>query len=153
MEQLEPNYVTGLVEGEGCFHIGLQPRKTGGVDWQVRPSFSFAQNKKNKKLVFLVKDFFGCGSIRPSRVDQMLKYDVRSLVCLRDKLIPHFEAYPLSGEKAKDFQNFAQIVNLISAGRHTQKPGLRQIVTLILDMNIGAKRRKSLYKVLTLLKV
>ena len=153
MKRLHPYYVTGLVEGEGSFYVGISPRKLEKVSWEVRPSFSLSQNKRNKKVVFKVKEFFGCGWIRPSKKDQTLKYEVRSLKDLSEKIIPHFEKYPLEGEKRKEFEIFKEVVRRMEKGKHLQKEGLREIVELVVKMTRNSRRIYSLKKLTTLLKV
>jgi len=152
MRNLDPYYITGFVEGEGSFYVGILPRSLEKVKWEVRPSFSLSQNKENKKTVFKLKEFFGCGWIRPSRKDNTLKYEVRSLRELDEKIIPHFEKYPLVGEKEKDFEILKKVVRLMIKGKHLEKEGLKEIIELALRMTRNPKRIKFLKKINTLLK-
>ena len=39
-----PSYISGFVDGEGCFTVSISPRPTLRVGWEVRPSFSVSQN-------------------------------------------------------------------------------------------------------------
>jgi hypothetical protein len=39
-----PSYVSGYVDGEGCFCISLRPQPRIKVGWEVRPSFSVSQD-------------------------------------------------------------------------------------------------------------
>jgi hypothetical protein len=153
MKRLNPYYVTGLVEGEGSFYVGILPRKLGKVEWEVRPSFSLSQHKRNKKIVFKLKEFFSCGSIRPSKKDQTLKYEVRSLKDLREKIVPHFEKYPLEGEKGKEFEIFKKILRLMEEDKHLERGGLKEIIGLVRKMTRNSQRIRSLEKITTLLKV
>lgn len=153
MKRLNPYYVTGLVEGEGSFYVGILPRKLGEVDFEVRPSFSLSQHKRNKDLVYKIKEFFGCGFVRPSIKDETLKYEVRDLESLKEKIIPHFEKYKLEGEKRKDFEIFKRIVGLMEERKHLKKEGLKEIIELVMKMTRNQKRKKKLMKIATLLKV
>lgn len=153
MNKLNPHYVTGLVDGEGSFYVGILPRLLERVKWETRPSFSLSQNKENKRLVFLLKDFFDCGSIRPSKKDNTLKYEVRSLKDLSEKILPHFKKYPLTGQKSKDFNNFQEIILIMQKQEHLETKGLRKIVKLAITMTKNPRRLKFLKRILTLLKV
>lgn len=153
MKKLNPYYVTGLVEGEGSFYVGILPRLLEHVKREVRPSFSLSQNKENKEIIFLLKEFFDCGSIRPSRKDNTLKYEVRSLEDLSERVVPHFEKYPLRGQKRKDFKVFKEIIGLMKKRKHLEKEGLKEIVELVIRMTKNRKRIRSLGKIITLLKV
>jgi hypothetical protein len=152
MRNLDPYYVTGFVEGEGSFYVGILPKNLEKVKWEVRPSFSLSQNKENKKILFKLKEFFGCGWIRPSRKDNTLKYEVRSLKELDEKIIPHFEKHPLVGEKEKDFEILKKVVRMMRKRKHLEKDGLKEIIELTLKMTRNPKRIKSLQKIYTLLK-
>jgi hypothetical protein len=57
--------------------------------------------------------YFGCGGFRPDRSDKTLKYEVRNLVSLLTRVIPHFEQYPLMSSKRRDFETFATICRLL----------------------------------------
>ena len=152
MKKLNPYYVTGLVEGEGSFYVGILPRKLGKVDFEVRPSFSLSQHKRNRSLLFKLKEYFGCGSIRFSKKDQTYKFEVRSLKDLKEKILPHFEKFPLEGEKAKDFKVLKEIVEMMERKEHLERKGLLKIVELIERMTESEKRKKFLQKVATSLK-
>ena len=152
MRKLNPYYVSGLVDGEGSFYVGILPRNLKEVKYEVRPSFSLSQNRRNRGIVFQLKEFFGCGNIRPSKRDKTVKYEVRSIDDLFGKIIPHFEKYPLRGKKSDDFRIFKKILRMVKEGRHLKKDGLREVVSLALEMNVSPKREKLLGKIITLLK-
>ena len=152
MKNLNPFYITGFAEGEGSFYVGISPRKMN-TGWEVRPSFSLSQNKKDRDLVYSLTNFFGCGFVRPSKKDNMVKYEVRSLKDIQNKIIPHFEKYQLEGRKRKDFEDFRKVVNLMKENKHLEKEGLSEIVKLALKMTKNPRRIKSLENIITLLKV
>ena len=152
MEKLNPFYITGFTEGEGSFYVGILPRKMN-TGWEVRPSFSLSQNEKDKVLVSSLVDFFGCGFVRPSKGDQTVKYEVRSLKDLQNKIIPHFKKYQLNGRKQNDFIAFEKAVEIMSKNKHLENEGLKEIIFLALSMTKNPRRIKSLQNILTLLKV
>ena len=125
MEKLNPFYITGFTEGEGSFYVGILPRKMN-TGWEVRPSFSLSQNEKDKVLISSLVDFFGCGFVRPSKSDQTVKYEVRSLKDLQEKIIPHFEKYQLKGRKQKDFIAFKKAVEIMRTNKHLEKKRIKR---------------------------
>ncbi len=151
MEKLNPYYVTGLVDGEGSFYVGVLPRSRNYVGWEARPSFSLSQNEENKKLVLQLKDFFRCGTIRSSKKDRMIKYEVRSFKDLSQKIIPHFDKYQLAGEKKKDYEIFKKAIGMISEEKHLKKNGLKEIAGLAIRMTKNPRRIKYLKNIITLL--
>ena len=150
--KLDPFYITGFTEGEGSFYVGILSRKMK-TGWEIRPSFSLSQNEKDTELIYSLVDFFGCGFVRPSKGDQTVKYEVRSLKDLQEKIIPHFEKYQLKGRKQQDFIAFKKAVEIMKKNKHLEKEGLMEITSLALTMTKNPRRIISLENILTLLKV
>jgi hypothetical protein len=61
---LDPWFVSGLTEGEGCFCVSLALRSKLRTGLEVRPSFSLSLNEKDLELMRDLQTFFGCGWIR-----------------------------------------------------------------------------------------
>ena len=141
MERLHPWYVTGLVEGEGSFVVSFSLRRKLKVGIETRPSFSISQTEGNLELLKRLHAFFRCGGIRYSRGDHTYKYEVRSIDDLVRRVLPHFERYPLQGEKAQDFHKFARICRMVHANLHLNRGRLREIIELAYSMNPAGKRR------------
>jgi hypothetical protein len=138
---LDPWYVTGLAEGEGCFCIALALRPRLRARIEVRPSFSLSLNEKDRELLYGLQAFFGCGWIRESRTDRTFKYEARSLCDLVDRVVPHFRRFRLAGSKAKSFDGFAHVCAMVEQGDHRTSAGLREIIAVAYAMNMGKRRR------------
>src|SRR5580765_3202295 len=134
-------YISGYVDGEGCFSISIAPRATLAVGWEVRPSFSVSQNGDRAEVLHALQAYFGCGSIRPDRSDKTLKWETRRLDDLVGRVIPHFVRYPLLSGKRLDFERSAAICMEMTAGAHRRVEGLARIVELASEMNPSGKRR------------
>jgi|SRR3989338_8523644 len=134
-------YISGYVDGEGCFSISFSKRETFLVGFETKPSFSVSQNEDRAQILFLMQKFFCCGFIRRDYSDKTLKYEVRSLNDLIYKIISHFEKYPLLSEKQIDFQFFKQVCLLMQRNLHRDKVGLRKIMNLAFQMNPSGKRK------------
>lgn len=135
-----PSYISGYVDGEGCFCVSLRPQARIRVGWEVRPSFSVSQNGDRAELIKLLPDLFGAGTIRPDRSDKTLKFEIRSLKYLNESVIPFFEAYPLLSSKRKDFELFRRICKLMQAETHRDPLGLVMIAELAQQMNAGMRK-------------
>ena len=135
-----PSYISGYVDGEGCFTVSISPRPTLVVGWEVRPSLSVSQNGDRAEVLLLIQQHFGCGTLRPDRSDRTLKWEVRSLPLIEKRIIPHFRQYPLLSGKRRDFDLFAGICERMVRGEHRRLPGLSEIVRLAGDMNPSGKR-------------
>jgi LAGLIDADG endonuclease len=134
-------YISGYVDGEGCFTVSIAPRATLLVGWEVRPGFSVSQNGDRAEVLHSIRTYFGCGSIRPDRSDRTLKWETRRLEDILDRVVPHFERYPLLSSKRCDFERFASVCQLMAAGAHRHRDGLMQIVELASGMNPSGRRR------------
>ena len=136
-----PSYISGYVDGEGCFTVSISPRPTILVGWEVRPSLSVSQNGDRKEVLLEIQRYFGCGSLRPDRSDRTIKWETRSLPVILERVIPHFMRYPMRSGKQRDFELFAEICERMSRGEHRTASGLREIVRLAGAMNPSGKRR------------
>jgi hypothetical protein len=146
---LDPWYVTGLADGEGCFCVSLAIRAKLRLGLEVRPSFSLSLNEKDLRLLEDLQTFFTCGWIRESKTDRTFKFEARSIGDLASRILPHFERYPLRGDKARSCAGFSRVCRMIEQGDHLQRDGLREIVGIAYEMNLGKRRHSKA----TLLKV
>ena len=135
------SYISGYVDGEGCFTVSFSPRRKLRLGWEVRPSFSCSQNADRAEVLQALREYFGCGGLRPDRSDKTLKYEVRDLASLLARVIPHFEQHPLMSSKQRDFEKFAIICRMLEGRRHLTSEGLREIATVAVTMNPSGKRR------------
>ena len=136
-------YVSGFVDGEGCFCVSFQPSRRHRFGWEVRPSFSVSQNAERAELLYAVQEAWACGSIRPDRSDRTLKFEVRKLVDLVSKVLPHFRKHPLWSSKQADVERFDAICHRMARGGHLDEEGFAEIVKLSMDMNPSGKRKYS----------
>ncbi len=152
---LDPWYVTGLTEGEGCFCISLAVRAKLRTGLEVRPSFSLSLNEKDLGLLEGLKAFFDCGWIRESKGDRTFKYEARSIGDLTGIILPHFERFPLRGYKARSCAGFSHVCRMVEQGDHLQRDGLREIVGIAYQINLGKRRHSqaALLRVLDEVKV
>ena len=143
METIVPSpwFVTGLVEGEGCFSVSFSLRKKLKLGIETRPSFSISLNKRDLELIKTINAFFDCGAVRYSRNDQTYKFEVRSVSDLMEKVIPHFQKYQLFGSKQNDFRLFTEICKEVHANKHRNGEHLRQIIEKAYAMNPSGKRK------------
>jgi hypothetical protein len=138
--KLDPWYVTGLTEGEGCFCVSISLRSKLRYGLEVRPSFSLSLNERDRPLLEGLKTYFECGWIRESRSDRTFKYESRAIDELIGSVIPHFERFPLWGAKARSFEGFSRVCRMIGQGDHLQPAGLEEIIAIAYEMNLGKRR-------------
>lgn len=137
------NYISGYVDGEGCFSVSFSKRPKLKIGWEVKPSFSVGQNYDRREVLDLMMKYFKCGFMRRDYSDKTLKYEVRSLEELLKNIIPHFEKFPLLSSKNKDFLLFAEICERMKKLEHRKIKGISKIINIAYKMNRSGKRKHS----------
>ena len=137
------SYISGFVDGEGCFCVSFIPSKRHRFAWEVRPSFSVCQNGDRAELLFTIQKIWECGFVRPDRSDKTLKYEVRRLRDLVEKVLPHFRSCPLVSSKQRDVERFDVICQMMLQRQHLEREGFLRIVELAMQMNPSGKRKYS----------
>lgn len=134
-----PTYITAFTDGEGCFCVSTNKSARHKQGWEIRPSFSVSQNKDRAQVLYLMQDYFRCGSIRPDRSDKTIKYEVRSLNDLLTRIIPHFEEYPLMSTKSESFKLFKKICLMMKSRQHNLPEDVEKMRILSRQINGGRK--------------
>ena len=140
------SYISGFVDGEGCFSITIQKSNNVKLGIQVIPEFHVSQHQNRIEVLKVIKERLGCGYIKPNDPgnpkDQTSVYVVRNINDLRDKVIPFFKKSPLISIKQKDFEKFARVVSLMKDSGHLRKNSLITILGIAYSMNFSGKYRK-----------
>lgn len=132
MLPLDPWWIVGFVDGEGCFSVDVIENQTMTLGYQVQANFSVTQGVKSQNVLEAIQMHFGCGQIQlNSRFDNhrehLAIYRVRKLEDLRQVIIPFFRNYPLQTAKSKDFDMFADVVERMAMKDHLTPDGLHEI--------------------------
>ena len=135
-------WISGFVDGEGCFTVSIIRNQsvTTKQGWQIFPEFVVSQGEKSRTALQKFERFFQCGYInlntrRDNHHEQMLKYCVRSIHDLNEKIIPFFEKNKLKTHKQKDFQVFRKIIKMMIQRKHLSEKGLNYVRALLQTMN------------------
>ena len=133
-------WVVGFVDGEGCFSVSIFRNRTCALGWQVQPEFAVVQGARSVQVLYLLEQFFGCGSVgrngrRDNHTEDMYRYRVSRLADLAAYVIPFFEAHPLRTAKANDFNVFAAVVRLMQSHVHRSMDGLLEIARMAQTTN------------------
>lgn len=131
---LNPYWVSGFVDGEGTFYVGINKNSTMSNGFQVLPEFRIVQHKKDIKVLYALKDFFKSGVVRINH-DDRYELRIRSLECINNYVISHFDKFQLMTNKKFDFIKFKRVVNLINQKNHLEIKGLKKIIEISLEMN------------------
>ncbi len=137
--KLDAQWITGFVDGEGCFHVGINSHSEMIAGFQVLPEFTVVQHERDVQVLHALKAHFGCGVVRVNHSDRMA-YRVRSLKHLLEHIVPFFVKHPLKTRKNVDFQKFRDVLLLMEAGTHLTTEGIERIRSIASQMNRGRSR-------------
>lgn len=131
---INPYWLSGFVDGEGTFYVGVNKNKTMKTGFQVLPEFRIVQHQKDIKLLYALKKYFGAGVVRVNH-DTRYELRIRSLSHINNLVIPHFVQYPLLTQKKFDFIKFKSIINLMNQNKHLNVNGIKEILNIASKMN------------------
>ena len=136
---LNPEWVVGFVDGEGCFFVGLQRNPSVKIGTQVIPEFRVVQHGRDLDVLHALKRFFGFGRVCRNHGDRW-EYRVRRLEQLRE-IATFFAEHQLKTKKRIDARKFAEVLRHMQEGRHLTESGLKEIAKLAASMNTGNRPR------------
>lgn len=132
--ELEAQWIVGFVDGEGCFHVSINPHDEMTIGYQVLPEFTVVQHERDVQILYALKSYFGCGVVRKNHGNRMA-YRVRGIAHLMERIVPFFEKHLLKTKKRIDFMKFRRILLKIQSGDHLTNEGIEEIRAIKEQMN------------------
>jgi hypothetical protein len=116
---LSKRYVTGFTDAEGCFSINTTTTATDKL--KVGLQYKVTQLTSSEEVLHDLVDYFKTGKVHiDNRSTGTLKYQVQDLVSIRERILPHFQEYPLQTSKALDYKDWSKAVDLLTNKWHYQ---------------------------------
>jgi hypothetical protein len=151
-------WITGFVDGEGCFsiHVVRQPhrhnRRGYKTGFQVAHQFVVTQGAKSIECLQMMQGYFGVGRLHCNRrydnhKDDLYQYVVSKRSDLLETIIPFFQRFQLRTSKQLDFDKFVRCMRVIQTGAHLTPSGLLEIVGIMQTMN-HCKPRNEMIRIL-----
>ncbi|MGA3292149.1 MAG: LAGLIDADG family homing endonuclease [Candidatus Microgenomates bacterium] len=114
------DYVSGLVDGEGCFSLNFRQdlkknRINSPMYFRWHAVFAIVLRADDADLLKMIKDGLACGDISYSST--FVRYQVQNTDDLLNKIIPFFSLHKLYGKKAKDFNLWKEAVEIIARNK------------------------------------
>jgi len=135
---LNPWFLTGFIDGEGCFRIALTKIKRE-IGWRVQLFFQINLHSKDRALLESIKNFLDVGQIQVSGKN-LIQYRIQTL----DEItvfLKHLDKYPLITKKKADYLLFKEVYELVKLKKHLTKDGLLKIVSLKASLNLGLSKQ------------
>ena len=140
---LDPWYVTGFFEGEGCFSVSIHCHPAITHGWMIRPVLQAYQHKDRVELLERVAEFFRCGKIRSKGPQSsVMTFAVERTQDIIEKVLPHFDKYPLQSTKQLDYLKFREITGRMYRKEHKDLQVFLEIARTAFSMNLHGKQRK-----------
>ena len=110
-ERLDPWWIVGFVDGEGCFSVSTFRNSTCRNGKQTLYEFVVTQGEKSISALKAIRSYFDCGGIYINRrydnhKYNLFRYCVRKQSDLRSKIVPFFHKYQLQSAKREQFEKF-----------------------------------------------
>ena len=114
-ERLDPWWIVGFVDGEGCFSVSTFRNHTCTSGYQTLYEFVVTQGESSRSTMEAIRNYFDCGYVYINRRhdnhrEHLLRYCVRKQGDLKSKIIPFFRQYPLQSAKKKQFERFCSLL-------------------------------------------
>ena len=134
---MHPWFVTGLIDGEGCFNISISSSfKKSKIGWVVQARFIIELHIKDLALLCKLKSFFGgIGTITTTK--KLARYSIVGLNDIINYVLPHFSNFPLQSVKIIDFLLWKECVIIMANKGHLTLKGLKNIFYFKSAINRG----------------
>ena len=132
---MNPWFVTGFSDAEGCFSISVLKNEKRTLGMSVQLMFKINLHKKDQALLKQIQSFFCVGGIH-FKTSQSLQFQVSSIKDLK-VIIDHFDKYPLITKKFSDYKLFKEAFYLVQNQEHLTMEGLRKVVAIRASINWG----------------
>lgn len=139
---LNPHYIVGFVDGEGCFSITIN--KNDDRLPEVRLIFEIELREDDEPILREIQKALDCGNIyrleyeRYAKWRPHVKLKVSNFTDISQKIIPFFKRYPLQAKKSVQFDAFCQAAEIIRSKQHLTNEGIERIQALRHKDSLGA---------------
>lgn len=96
-------WLSGFTDGEGCFR--LDTSKQGGR-YIPKAAFQIGLRDDDSEVLYLIQSYFMCGLVMQSETklgNPQTRLLIRDVSSLWEKVVPHFNTFPLLAKKKNDF--------------------------------------------------
>jgi hypothetical protein len=136
--KLHAQWITGFVDGEGCFLVGVVKNSSKKALYQLQPAFVVGQHVHDIQVLYALKDYFGCGHIQlPKEGKTVARWSVHKLDHLLKRVIPFFEKHKLKTKRSIEFQRFRRLCLKLKEKNHvSSKEGFEECLQLARNLRV-----------------
>lgn len=144
--KLQNYWITGFVDGEGCFSFSIFRNEGMESGYQIQGEFTVVQHKRGYQVLHALKDHFGCGVVGVNKTSltkgNILHYRVKNNDHLLQFIIPFFEKYSLCTTKKFELSIFKELCENIRDQKHLNPEGFEEMRLLVTQLSNIKKRVK-----------
>ena len=133
--EIDPWFITGFSDGEGCFTCSVLKSSSYKFGWEVQLCFQIKLHVRDYPILLRIKHSLG-GIGTVSSNQSSCAFRVKKLSDLIELMI-FFDKYPLITKKHADYILFKQIINLMVNKEHNTLEGIQKIVNIKASLNTG----------------
>lgn len=144
-QKLNPQYIVGFVDGEGCFSVSHNKHSTLKFRMEIRPEFEIELREDDAEILYRIQATFKCGTIYRLEYKRYnwtphIKFRVGRIKELHDIIVPFFEKYPLQAKKKEVFKHFKVIVGMVYRKEHLTYAGVKKILKIREKIRVYSKK-------------
>lgn len=153
IKKLNPHYVAGFIDGEGCFWVGVYRDEGMRNKISVQAQFEIELRVDDKKILERIQKTLNCGRLYDCNYERYgwyphVKFKIAKLNDIAEKLIPFLEKCPLQAKKAETFRYFKQAIKLKVNKKHLTARGVKRAFEIQEKIrSLGKKHRSTTARV------
>jgi hypothetical protein len=137
---VNPWYIVGFTDGEGCFAILISKHNTKKTHIDANLCYEIELRADDRPVLELIQKRLDCGRIVMLNYERYgwkphVKYVVKKQGDILNKVIPFFRKFPLKGKKGKDFELFCKAADIFRKKQHLSEEGINKLIKLREFMN------------------
>ena len=145
---LNPSYVSGFIDGEGCFSISVGRHKTLKRRSEIRPEFEIELRADDREILERICVTIGTGRMYDLSYERYgwlphVKYKIGGRKDMVKYLFPFLDRYPLQAKKRYDYRIFKKVVLMMERKEHLTDAGYSKILALRDQIRMHGKKKNS----------
>lgn len=132
---LQDAWLSGFTDAEGCFNVSITTNARYALGHVIKMRYILDQ--KDSSILEIIRNLFGFGKVTlRSQTDGVYRYTATGFKSMND-VISYFKFFPLLTNKARSFDKWLTIHNIVSNKLHLTEEGLGQVSALQKQININ----------------
>ena len=138
---LTPDYIVGLVDGEGYFSVSpVYGKYKNYTSFEVKMIFGIDLKEKDGKILNEIQQYFDCGHLsrkieKRENFSNQISYQVKDHSSILNKIIPFFQKHPLRfPSRQRKFKFFVKIGRMVEKREYKDVKGFEKLKSLVQKM-------------------